>query len=99
MKAESTWAAVALAVVGLATAIVRVIAGRKRAEPPPAPVQPAPPIPPAPAGRRDDAITAAEHERVRQEAARRAQPPPAADLTKIAPSPPSDNAIEPRDLQ
>jgi hypothetical protein len=96
MTPETTWAAVAVAVVGLATAIVRAISGRRRAAPAQPPPAPPPPVPPAPEGRRDAAITAAAHEAVDREAAAR-RLAPVADLTKPAPS--SDDAIEPRDLQ
>lgn len=100
---ELDWGAIILAALGLGTAIVRVVSRRRSAAPaPPAPaprVQPAP-MPPAPPGRTDAAITAAEHEKARQDAARRAvTPAPVADLTKPAPSPSSDDHIEPRDLQ
>jgi hypothetical protein len=87
------WGAIVLAALGLGTAIARVV-GRRRAASAPAPTTgptlPAIPsrVPPAPPGRTDAAITAAEHERAREEAASRQ---PAA--------PPDDNAIEPRDLQ
>jgi hypothetical protein len=92
------WSAVILAALGLGTAIVRAVSRRRSAAPaapttPAAPAKPAP-MPPAPPGRTDAAITAAEHEKARQEAARRA---PVADMTKPAPS--SDDAIESRDMQ
>jgi hypothetical protein len=100
------WSAVILAALGLGTAIVRAVSRRRSAAQAPAPTtspakptQPVP-MPPAPPGRTDAAITAAEHEKARQEAARRSpapQPAPAADLTK--PATPNDNAIESRDMQ
>lgn len=76
------WSVLVLPVIGLATAIAQAIAALRGSQPAPPPAQPQqPPAPPAPTpvppGRADAAITAEQHELVRQEAARRSTLPPA----------------------
>lgn len=93
------WGAVILAALGLGTAIVRAVGRRRAAKAPAQPHADMPRLPPTPPARTDAAITAAEHEKARKEAAQRQPTPaPVADLTTPA-APPSDDAIEPRDLQ
>ncbi|XXX79191.1 hypothetical protein WMF30_10495 [Sorangium sp. So ce134] len=116
-KSRVDWSVFVLPVIGLVTAIAQAITALRGPRPAPPPTQPRQPSapPPVPPGRADAAITAEQHELVRQEAARRSTLPPPApapapgsalrgevpvdpDATEPD-APPSDPAIEPRDIQ
>ncbi|MGK3995075.1 hypothetical protein [Sorangium sp. So ce1024] len=80
-KPRLDWAVLVLPVIGLVTAIAQAITALRGSQSPAPPAQPqqppAPPAPPpTPPGRADAAITAEQHELVRQESARRSTPPP-----------------------